>query len=223
MVMLKLLLPAALAAVALFQPEPNRSAEPFERVAIFLEYNATDEDAEVVVDLKADAPLERLTIIAPDDRKVLRLGSSDLQQIGINELILETTEPSLQEVLAAYPPGVYRFVGRTHGGQVLFSTATLSHQLPAAPQFLHPLDGATGVPINGASASWTSPPAASYLVELEQEDIGIELLTNVLGTTTSLAFPNGWLAPGREHQIGVGLRAANGNLVVTEIQFTAAQ
>ncbi len=223
--MFKLLVPAllvpALVAGATATVAPRPAAIPFERVAIYLEYNATDDDAEIVVDLKADAALERLAIFAPGGKPVLKLRSRDGEGLGINELVLETTEPALATVLAAYPPGLYRFVGRTHSGQELFSIAQLSHDLPAAPDILQPLDGEVGI-LDGSSAVWTcATPVASFLVELEQEDIGIELLSNVLGTTTSFAFPAGWLAPGLEHQLGIGARAANGNLVVTEIHFTA--
>ena len=219
---MKAILPLVLATSALVAPAPAPEPPiPFERVAIYLEYNATDNDAEVVIDLKADADLERLIVLGPQGQAVLKLRSKDTQALGLNEIVIETNEPGLAEVLASYPAGVYRFFGRTLTGEHLFSAATLSHDLPPAPVFIHPLDGATAVPLDGAATWAGSSSAVSWLLELEQEDVEIDLLTNLKGQTTSFGFPAGWLEPGLEHQLGLAARASNGNITVTEIHFTA--
>lgn len=195
---------------------------PFDEAKIFVEYNASDGDAEIVVDVDADVGLERFVVLNPNGRTVLDLRSKQTQDLGIRKIALETPEPSLADVLAAYPEGGYWFFGRSTDGQILFSSVSLSHSLPQAPAITFPLDGAIGVPTSGA-VTWTAgPDAASFFFELESDDAGVDLKANLAGNATSFGFPAGFLVPDTEFQVGVGARADNGNLTVVEHTFTTA-
>ena len=210
---------AALAATALPLASPPPT-EPFDEARLFLEYNATDEDAEVVIQVDADAGLERFRVVAPDGKVILDLRARGAEGLGIRKLDLETPEPGLEAVLAAYPEGEYSFFGRTTDGEILASTVALSHELPAAPQLTFPTEGQTGVPLGGA-ASWTPVAgAAGYFLEIENDDLGVDLKSHVVASQTSFGFPAGWLLPDTEYQIGIAARGANGNLSVTELDFT---
>jgi len=197
---------------------------PFDEAEIFVEYNATDEDAEVVVSVDADMGLGRFRIVNPLGKQILDLRSKHTKDIGTRKIDLETPEPSLGTVLAAYPEGRYLFLGKSTNGVSLLSEVWLTHDLPAAPEITYPLDGATGVPLDGASATWTAgPDADSFFVELEQEELGEDIQSNCAGDTSSFGFPAGWLEPLTEYQLGVGARAENGNLTVVEIHFTTGR
>lgn len=215
----------AAAILASFARQSSTGAPPipFDEARIFVEYNVADEDAEVVVSVDADLGLERFIVVGPHGKEVLRLQSKNTQDLGIRKIDLETPEPSLQAVLDAYPPGEYKFYGRSTDGQHLFSVVTLSHELPAAPHISFPLDGGVGVPTSGAAATWTAgPDAASFFLELDQDDLGVDLKTNLPGGMSLFGFPEAWLAPGTEYQLGIAARADNGNLTVKEINFTTA-
>ena len=200
----------------------SATSTPFDEALIYVEYNATDDDAEVVVVIDAEMGLERLAIEAPSGAEVLHLRAEHLG-LGLRKFALETPEPSLQSVLAAYPAGEYRFYGRAVDGRFLFSVVTLSHALPAAPSILYPLDGDTAVPTSGASAVWSAgPDADGFFLELENDDLGVDVKSNIAGGATAFGFPAGWLAGGTEYQLGVAARGGNGNLTVVEIDFTTA-
>lgn len=196
---------------------------PFDEARIFVEYNASDGDAEVVVDVDADVGLERFLVLNPNGRTVLDLRSKHTDDLGIRKIALETPEPSLDDVLAAYPAGPYWFFGRSTDGQILFSSVTLSHSLPQAPVITFPLDGATGVPTSGGAVGWTAgPDADSFFFELESDDAGVDLKANLAGGAASFGFPAGFLVRNTEFQVGVGARSENGNLTVVEHTFHTA-
>lgn len=196
---------------------------PFAEARILVEWNASDGDAEVVVRVDADVGLERLLIVNPHGRTVLDLRSKHTHALGLRKIALETPEPLLEDVLAAYPQGCYLFLGRSTDGQVLFSSVELSHSLPDAPVITFPLAGATGVPAGSGAVTWTAgPDAEGFFFELESDDAGVDLKANLLGSTTSFGFPAGFLIADTEFQVGVGARAENGNLTVVEHTFTTA-
>ena len=196
-------------------------AAPFDEARLFVEYNATDDDAEVVLQVDADVGLDRFRVINPNGKQILDLRAKHTQDLGIRKINLETPEPSLAAVLAAYPPGAYRFLGKTVDGETLSSTVWLSHDLPGAPQFTFPQSGQTGVPLSGAAASWTAVSGAvSYFLELENDDLLVDVKSNIAAEQTSFGFPAGWLLPKTQYQIGIGARGANGNLTVVELEFT---
>ncbi|MFN0007077.1 MAG: hypothetical protein ACKVXR_04145 [Planctomycetota bacterium] len=213
-----------LLAIGLFFPGPAAAPPPsipFDEARLILEYNATDGDAEIVLDVDADVGLERFRVISPDGRQVLDLRARDCQELGIRKIRLETPEPSLEEVLEAYPEGLYHFRGKSVDGQVLVSDVWLSHELPAAPTITFPLDGAVGVPTNGSGTTWTAgADAASFFLEIEQDDLGVDVHSNIPGGATSFGFPAGWLIGDTEYQLGIATRSENGNLTVVEMHFT---
>jgi hypothetical protein len=197
---------------------------PFDEAVIILEHNATDGDAEIVVTVDAETGLERFRIVNPLGREIIDLRSKHAHDLGTRKIALETPEPSLEDVLAAYPEGWYRFFGRATDGQTFFSMVWLSHDLPAAPTITFPSDGARNVPLAGAAASWTAgPDAEGFFFELEQDDLGVDLKGNLAAGTTSLGFPDGFLQAGTEYQLGLGARSSSGNLSVVEIHFTTTR
>ena len=102
----------ALLTLILGQTDSTASAKrvcsEFEELAITLEQNATDGDAEVVLFAKGgDEGLKRLRIIAPDERIVANVQGDD-QGVGLREFSLESAEPpDFGAVLGSFPEGTY--------------------------------------------------------------------------------------------------------------------
>jgi hypothetical protein len=216
---------AGLAAAGAAAPAQGaRTCLEFEELAIALEQNATDGDAEVVFFAQGgDEGLRRLTVTAPNKRKVARI-EGDRRGVGLREFLLESAEPpDLAAVLASFPEGTYDFAARTTGGDCLRGEADLSHTLAPATTLLTPEADAV-VPVEDLVLSWEAvADAAAYVVELNNEDTGEEMTFIVLPPTASLAIPAAALAPGSEYQYGVGVRAATGNLTVVELTFTTEE
>lgn len=216
---------AAAAAALLAQPGLAKECEPFSELRMALEQNATDGDTEVVLFAKGqDEGLKRLTIIGPDGRHVATLsGAGRRRSIGIREFHLESAEPpDLAAVLRSFPQGTYRFIGRTVSGGCLRGQAPLSHAIAPATTQLTPEEEQV-VPIGQVVLSWTAVPGVErYVVELNNEDTGAEMLIHVFPPTTSLAISPQLLKAGSEYQFGVGVMMPSGNITFVERTFFTA-
>ena len=116
------------------QANDDEGEPEFELVTLYLEFNATDNEAEVVTVVDAEVGLKELKVIAPNDKTVLSLTSKTTPKLGQAEVLVKTPEPSLDEIKAVYPAGVYQFRAKTvDGGDKVIGEATLSHELLPAP------------------------------------------------------------------------------------------
>lgn len=192
-----------------------------DEASLILEVNETDNDAEIVVEVNSAEGLSRLRILDARGKEILDLRSKDKGKIGLSEIILETGEPAIDAVLAAYPAGVYQLRARTVGGAAIRGVATLSHEILSAPSF-GPSNGEVIDP-NGTLITWVSVPgAAAYIVEIEQDDLEVNLTAELPAGATSFSIPVGFLQPGVEYQVGVATVSPNGNVAVAEGSFTTA-
>ncbi len=211
---------AALLFALLALPTGAWASSPgdFEELTIYFELNETDGDAEVVMFAKAPEGMDRLNVFGPTGAKRVEMKAKGHEDVGQGQLRIESAEPSLEEVKQAFPEGEYTFTARTVSGQFLRGTATLSHDLLPAPSF-HPAEEEVD-PAN-AVVRWTPVPgAASYLVEIEQDDLGAKLTVTVGPGVTSLRIPRTFLVPGTEYEIGVTTITSEGNVTVAESSFT---
>ncbi len=220
-----------LASVMLFSgaqatAQSSDAGEPFEVSNVFFEQNASDGDVEVVFDLAAgDAGLSMLTVTSPDGRPVVDFKARDLTTLGIRKFKLESPEPADVEALkAAYPEGTYTFAATSVSGEHFNGKDTLSHTLPETSSYLRPADGAEGVLIRDLVLSW-KPVAnlASYMVEIEQEELGVDLVVSLPSSTTSFAVPNEFLMSDTEYILSIGTVTEDGNISVVESTFTTAK
>ena len=116
------------------QANDDEGEPEFELVTLYLEFNPTDNEAEVVTVVDAEVGLKVLKVIAPNDKTVLSLTSKNTPNLGQGEVLVKTPELSLDEIKAVYPAGVYRFRGTTvDDGDRVIGEVTLSHELLAAP------------------------------------------------------------------------------------------
>jgi len=200
--------------------EPCQS---FEEIWMTLEQNATDGDTEVVLFAKTETDgLQRLTITAPDGRRVAQF-KGDEDGVGLREFHLESAEPpDLDAVLGSFPEGTYTMEGRTVNGDCVVGTAVLSHDIAPATELLTPEEEQV-VPVDQLVLSWAAVASAErYVIELNNEDNGSEFTFQVFPPTTSLAIPAALLQAGSEYQFGVGVKTDTGNITFVETTFFTA-
>jgi len=198
---------------------------PFGVASARFEQNATDGDVEVVFEVKGgDQGLTRLTISSPDGRTVVDFAAADPSTLGMRQFRFESPEPrDVAGLRAAYPEGVYSFSGATASGSRLQGTATLSHRLPATASFLRPAPGAEGVRVKGMTIAWSAVEGAvAYLLYVEQDDLGVEVTARLPRTARSFVVPDGFLGPGTEYTMGIGVVSGEGNVSYVEGSFTTA-
>ena len=193
-------------------------AVEFADLAVFLEFNSTDDDLGVQIFLDAEG-WDRMRARGPGGEKVLDFGAHRaLGSLGLTELRFESAEPSPAAVLGAIPPGEYAFVGRTVTGRRLIGAAELSHDLPAPPVFT-PADGDV-VPAAGLTLEWTSVPGAEgYEVIVTDEDTDLEVFARLDGDATTFAVPPEILAPDHEYKAEILAISESGNKTITENVF----
>ena len=124
---------------------PARGAG-FAEARIYIEYNATDNDLGFHVSLDGE-DWKSLKIVNPAGAAIFQVaGGGAYKDLGLTELFFEGAEPQLDEfpledLLALFPEGRYRFSGLTVDGARLSSTAVLSHAVPAGPSVSTRVDG----------------------------------------------------------------------------------
>jgi hypothetical protein len=125
-------------------------AAKFEATHIFIEYNSTDNDLGFHVFLDAEE-WKRVRIVNPAGTTIFDVqGKGPYGDLGLSELFTEGAEPTLDtfpldDLLARFPEGKYKFIGVTVEGLPLVSTATLTHAVPAGPSVSSEVDGDTVV------------------------------------------------------------------------------
>lgn len=200
-------------------------AETFEVAKVHFEQNATDEDVEVVFEVKGDDEgLSKLTVVSPDGRTAIDFSAPNPSTLGILQFRFESPEPGDAESLkAAYPEGVYTFFGATATGHKLQSRATLSHKLPATAAFLRPGEDAKGVRTDHLKITWTPVrDVTTYIIEIEQEEEDVAITARLPASVTAFAIPDRFLRPGMEYKVGIGTETEEGNLSFVETTFTTA-
>jgi len=135
----RLLLFLLAGAAALVVPFPARAGQ-FEEAHLYIEYNSTDNDLGFHVFLDAE-DWKSVKIVNPAGVTLVEVngkGPYGRPGLGLSELFFEGAEPSLDDVplndlLALFPEGKYKFLGVTAAGAKLTSTSTFSHAVPAGP------------------------------------------------------------------------------------------
>jgi hypothetical protein len=194
---------------------------------IIIEFNATDSDVGIQAFLGGPS-WEVVEIVSPDGRKVFHVDRGALKELGMNELSFESEEPSLEdlpleEFLALFPEGEYKFLGTTVEGDDLAGTATLTHDIPDAPVVVSPEEGT--VDSDNTVIEWNpvaNPPGseiAGYEITVEREDPFRVFSADVPPTTTSFTVPADFLEPGTEYKFEVLAIEASGNQTITLRSF----
>jgi hypothetical protein len=149
-------------SVADTEARAKKKGTSFEVARIFFEYNSTDNDLGVHVFVDGEDWRE-LEIVNPKKRTIFEVeGKGPYKELGMTELFFEGAEPSLddfplEDLLALFPEGEYKFIGKTVDNERIMRTAMLSHAIPAGPSNVTAVLGMN----NSLIISWdavTGPP-----------------------------------------------------------------
>jgi hypothetical protein len=210
--------------------QSRKSPIQLEQARLIIELNDTAQDVGVQVFLDAE-PWKTMEIISPDGRRIFEVkGKANVGSLGLTELFAESNEPSLDELsleefLALFPEGVYRFSGTTPDGEDLVGEATFTHAIPAAPIVTSPAEGSAQDPQHTVVV-WTpgtdkpGVEVVEYQVIVERDDPVRTFSVNVPASVTSVTVPPEFLEPGVEYKLEVLAIEAGRNQTITESVFT---
>ena len=237
------LLAFGLGTVAWGEDEDNEISE----CDVFIEINATDEDAGWQGILDAE-PWRSARVIGPDEKEFLKVDAQgQARKQGITEYAWESAEPTfdefpLEDFLARFPEGEYICDVKFIGGEPKRATEEdeLTHCLPDGPVIDDP-----GDPLS-AGSDWTvmwgavttqydedgpgegdlldecvsEDELVKYSVTVEFED-GVEKEMNfdVSSTTTTAVVSGDFLECGLEGKVEIGAFVESGNSTFREIEI----
>jgi hypothetical protein len=222
--------------------QPSRAVVPLKDSKLNIEHNATDKDTGFQGFIDSEG-WRRLDVRGPNGQVLRFEGRGKLAKLGVTELFFETVEPankdvSVRRMLAKLPEGKYRIsgpsmengksAGRTAG------TAWLTHDIPAGPKLVSPVEGAT-VPVQGVVARWepvsktiTGKPVTIIAYQLIVEK-DVEPHPHMIGklglsmylprSVTSIAVPDGFLEPGTAYKWEVLAIERSGNQTLSSGSF----
>ena len=196
---------------------------------LIVEVNATDRDAGLQVFLDGEA-WKAMRIVAPNGRTILDVGARGrLQGYGLAELFSESSEPPfdvfpLERFKALFPAGRYAFSGSTIEGRRLTGTARLSHDFPAGPKIVAPVDGSK-VARAGVVARWRAVAEAAgvdivgYRAIVTREGPLRILSADLPASARQLRVAPEFLQRGTEYKLEVQAIERSGNQTLTEVSF----
>jgi hypothetical protein len=203
------------------------------------EINATDQDGGLQVFLDAEQ-WRTMSIFDPDGRRLLTTTTQGVMaKQGGTELFMESAEPTfdelpLDQLLARWPAGRYEFRAVGLDGEAMQGAARLTHDLPAGPELVSPLD-AGGQDPKDTVLRWkrVPPPNGSpiigYQVLVVRPDTGLKALPKVTldvmmpPTAERLRVPRGFLQPGTEYEWEVLAIEKGGNQTLSSSTFVTAR
>ena len=172
-------------------------------------------------------------------------GTGSVGEQGITELFFESAEPSfedlpLDEFLARFPEGQYKFFGTTVDGDELVGEATLTHVLPCGPEILMPEEDAVLNPDMPVVIEWEQvtneldPITAGcqdemsprleivgyeVIVAREQPEPLLEFTVELPASTTMVTVLPEFVEPGAQFKFEVLAIEESGNQTITESFF----
>jgi hypothetical protein len=209
----------------------DKEAVEIENIRLFFEYNYTDQDLGLQLEMGAE-PWKYLKIYDRCGDKILEVeGESTLEDLGLSDLFFESNEPSFdemsrEEILAAFPEGEYKFVGRTIEGDRLVGTAELTHDIPDAPVIASPEEDEEIDP-EDFEVSWlpvTTPSGiqivAYQVIVTNADDEFYRYDVRVPADRTSLTVPEEFFEDGGEYELEVIAVEESGNQTISLLFFT---
>ena len=200
------------------------------------EINDTDHDGGLQVFLDAEQ-WKRMSIFDSSGRKIFTTTTKGIMaKQGGTELFMESAEPTfddlpLDQLLERWPAGRYEFRGIGLDGEPMLGAARLTHDLPAGPVLVSPVEGGKAQDPADTVVRWkrVPPPNGSpiigYQVLIVRPDTGLKALPKVTldvmmpPTTTRLRVPRGFLEPGTEYEWEVLAIEKGGNQTLSASTF----
>jgi hypothetical protein len=213
-------------AAAALKAWADKEVIPFDVAEIFFEENATDGDLGIHVSFDGEG-WRKVKVMSPDRRKIFEVkNGGSLREIGSTEVFTESEEPSFEdlpreELLALFPEGEYEFEGETVEGDKLVGTATLTHNMPAAPEIV----SAGPMVVRWNLVPDPNAPASvivGYQVVVEKDQEGepeLAFSVDMSATATSVTVPPEFFEPGKDYKVEVIAIETSGNKTITEAPF----
>ena len=185
----------AILALAAGLAAPEAWAKKLEEAEFFIEINATDGDAGVQL-FSDGVGWKKMRFFDPDGNKLFDVKNKNgIRMQGITEFFFESAEPSfdvqtLEELMALFPAGTYRWQGVTTDGKPLTGKTKLTHDFPEGPMLIFPIDGQE-VDADNAVFEWApvaDPPGSeivAYEVIVECEEPFLTKNTAIVGPDTT--------------------------------------
>lgn len=207
----------------------------FSEARAFFELNDTDGDLGFQFEVDGDE-WKSVRLFAPNGRVIVGIdvrGSAKV--VGLTQINSESGEPPfdelpMEEFLKLFPEGDYVFIGRSVDNTWLFGVATLTHNIPDAPDTISPaedeeVDSTGPVLVMWDAVADPDPPASVieyYEVIVENEDTEQVFEIELPATATSVTVPPQFMTPGTEYKYEVLAVETSGNKTITEVAFTTA-
>lgn len=206
---------------------------------IKFEINATDRDGGVQLFLDAEQ-WKRMSIYDSKGHRIFTTVTKGIMaEQGGTELFLESAEPSfddlsLEELLKRWPAGNYDFRGSGLNGEIYVGSAQLTHDLPAGPVLVSPIEGAAPQDPANTVVRWkrvpppNGSPIIAYQVLVVESDTGITALPKVTldvlmpPTANRLEVPRGFLQRDTEYEWEVLAIEQGGNQTLSSSTFTTS-
>ena len=201
------------------------------------EINDTDHDGGVQVFIDA-ASWTEMSIFDPGGRRIFTSTTSGrMSEQGGTELFLESAEPPfselpLDQLLERWPEGEYSFRGRGLAGEIYVGSADLTHDIPAGPALVAPVEGDSAQDPDATTVAWEAVPAPNgspiigYQVLVVQPDTGLVGLPKIVldvmmpPDATAMIVPPGFLQPDTEYEWEVLAVESSGNQTLSSSTFT---
>jgi len=192
-----------------------------EDVEIYLVYSATDDDIQVMIQAGSDDGLVALSLEGPGEIVPVEVAFADGADLGQADMTFESPEPSVSDLMAAYPAGEYTFTGTTVEDDELEGSVELSYDLLDAPNVTFPAEGGKDIPVSGLMITWDAVANAEEVrLEIEDEEEEATFSVDLPGDAVSFTVPDGWLQNGVSYVLDVEAGGDNGNWTVTDVAFT---
>jgi len=192
---------------------------------IRLEQNVTDEDIEVVFEIKGkDRGFNNLSVLSPDGRKVFNFTAPDSSTLGIRQFHLESPEPKdIQSIKAAYPEGLYKFTATDAEGRRYSGECMLNHSLPETSSIISPRSDVPTARLTDLEISWHPvQDINAYVLEIEQEELDLKITVQLPSSVNKYFVTKDILKPGLEYSLSIGTVSENYNCSFTETKFMIA-
>jgi hypothetical protein len=201
-----------------------------------IETNATDSDAGIQVFIDADQ-WKVMRIFDPNGTLVFESKATGrFGKQGGTELFLESAEPDFTELpfdefLKRFPEGIYKFRGVGLEGQRYVGEAKLTHNVPAGPELVSPIEGDGLQDPKKTVLVWrgvddpNGSPIIGYEVLVVQPSTNFPAIPKVFldilmpATATRLRVPDGYLLPDTEYEWEVLAIEAGGNQTLSSSTF----
>ena len=212
-------------------------AAEFDLVKLFIEFNSTDEDVGLQLNLDGDA-WRSLKGFNPRGELILDyVNRRSLSLQGVSSLFFESSEPTLKEVpleefFARFPEGEYKFKGVTVDLERIEGVGSLTHKIPAGPEIVSPpqAEEPPEVDVDDLVITWKPVEEdifgsddieiVGYQVTVAQLEPFRELSFHLPATVTSIPIPAEFFEQlGEEHEFEVLAIEIGGNQTITAGAF----